>query len=127
MIWNEEYETMPREQLEALQFGRLKDLVERVYYRVKPYRAKMDEIGLKPEHIKSLADLPKLKEIDELLKDDEKFLESLDQVSLQQLAPEALGIKVPQELNQDQTELDISDSAQKPISGQKKSPNDKAE
>lgn len=43
--------------------------------------------------LKSLEDLPKLKEIDELLKDDTKFLESLDQVALQKLEPEALGIK----------------------------------
>ena len=42
--------------------------------------------------LKSINDLPKLKEIDELLKSDEKFLESLDQVSLQQLRPEELGI-----------------------------------
>jgi segregation and condensation protein B len=41
----------------------------------------------------SLESLPKLKEIDELLKEDEKFLESLDQVALKELAPEALGIK----------------------------------
>jgi segregation and condensation protein B len=41
----------------------------------------------------SLESLPKLKEIDELLKDDEKFLESLDQVALEQLAPEVLGLK----------------------------------
>jgi len=41
----------------------------------------------------SLESLPKLKEIDELLKDDDKFLESLDQVALKVLAPEALGIK----------------------------------
>jgi len=34
--------------------------VERSYYRVKPYREKMDEAGIKPEHIKSLADLQKL-------------------------------------------------------------------
>lgn len=43
--------------------------------------------------LKSLNDLPKLKEIDELLKEDNKFLESLDQVALEQLAPESLGIK----------------------------------
>lgn len=43
--------------------------------------------------LKSLEDLPKLKEIDELLKEDTKFLESLDQVALQKLEPEALGIK----------------------------------
>lgn len=42
--------------------------------------------------LKTLEDLPKLKEIDELLKDDTKFLESLDQVALQKLEPEALGI-----------------------------------
>jgi phenylacetate-CoA ligase len=60
MIWNEEFETMPREELEILQLKRLKDLVERVYYRVKPYREKMDKVGIKPEHIKSLTDLQKL-------------------------------------------------------------------
>jgi segregation and condensation protein B len=43
--------------------------------------------------IRSLESLPKLKEIDELLKDDEKFLESLDQVALKQLDPEVLGLK----------------------------------
>ena len=47
--------------------------------------------------LKNLSDLPKLKEIDELLKSDEKFLESLDQVSLQQLKPEELGIKSMEE------------------------------
>jgi segregation and condensation protein B len=43
--------------------------------------------------LKNLSDLPKLKEIDELLQSDDKFLESLDQVSLQQLKPEELGLK----------------------------------
>ena len=42
--------------------------------------------------LKSIKDLPKLKEIDELLKSDEQFLESLDQVSLEQLKPEELGL-----------------------------------
>ncbi len=42
--------------------------------------------------LNTLEDLPKLKEIDELLKGDDKFLESLDQVALEQLAPEELGI-----------------------------------
>ncbi len=57
--------------------------------------------------LNSLGDLPKLKEIDELLKDDDKFLESLDQVSLLQLAPEALGLKTPEELEKNQTTLNI--------------------
>jgi segregation and condensation protein B len=42
--------------------------------------------------LKSLEALPKLKEIDELLREDEKFLESLDQVALKQLEPEVLGL-----------------------------------
>lgn len=42
--------------------------------------------------LKSIKDLPQLKEIDELLKGDEKFLEGLDQVALQELYPEALGL-----------------------------------
>ena len=60
MIWNEEYETLSREKLEALQLRRLQDLVERVYSRVKPYREMMDEAGVKPENIKTLADINKL-------------------------------------------------------------------
>jgi phenylacetate-CoA ligase len=60
MIWNEEYETLSREKLEALQLRRLQDLVERVYFRVKPYRKMMDEAGVKPEIIKTLADINKL-------------------------------------------------------------------
>jgi len=77
--------------------------------------------------LNSLADLPKLKEIDELLKDDDKFLESLDQVSLQKLAPEALGIKTPEELEQKQTELDISEQTDNPDKEQKKPENDAIE
>ena len=60
MIWNEEYETLSREKLEVLQLRRLRDLVERVYFRVKPYRAMMDGAGVKPADIKTLADLNRL-------------------------------------------------------------------
>jgi phenylacetate-CoA ligase len=59
MIWNEEYETLSREKLETLQLKRLQDLVERVYFRVKPYREMMDEAGVKPEDVKTLADINK--------------------------------------------------------------------
>ena len=61
----------------------------------------------------NLEALPKLKEIDELLKGDEKFLESLDQVALEQLAPEALGIKNAEELERKQMELDIESHGDK--------------
>ena len=59
MIWSE-FETLSREEMEALQLERLKETVSRVYDKVLPYRKKMDEIGLKPEDIKSLDDLKKL-------------------------------------------------------------------
>ncbi len=59
-IWNEQYETMPREELEQLQSERLINAVRRVYDNVAPYRAKMDAAGIKPEDIKSVKDLSKL-------------------------------------------------------------------
>ena len=59
MIWSKE-ETLPREELEALQLERLQETVSRVYEKVEPYRKKMDEMGVRPEDIKTLADLAKL-------------------------------------------------------------------
>jgi len=57
MIRDVEYETLPREALEAIQLKRLQAVVERVYHLVPFYRRRMDELGVKPEHIRSLADL----------------------------------------------------------------------
>ena len=59
MIWSKE-ETLEREEIEALQLERLQETVKRVYEKVPPYRKKMDEAGVKPEDIKTLADLAKL-------------------------------------------------------------------
>ncbi len=56
MIWND-HETMPREELRALQLDRLQKLVARVYDKVPYYRGKMDEAGVKPEDIRSLHDI----------------------------------------------------------------------
>ena len=58
--------------------------------------------------INNLKDLPKLKEIDELLKGDEEFLKSLDQIALQQLDPEKLGITNIKPENQSELELNQS-------------------
>lgn len=58
--------------------------------------------------LKNIESLPKLKEIDELLKEDEKFLESLDQVALKQLNPEVLGLKNI-EKNENETDLQQKD------------------
>ena len=59
MIWSKE-ETMPREEIEALQLERLQETVRRVYEKVPPYRKKMEEANVKPEDIKTLGDLAKL-------------------------------------------------------------------
>ena len=55
-----EIETMPLEQLQALQSERLVKQVKYVYDNVKFYRDKMDEMGVKPEDIKGIDDLHKL-------------------------------------------------------------------
>jgi len=57
MIWNEEFETLPREALEALQLKRLKATLERVYATVPFYKRKFDEIGFHPDKLKKLSDL----------------------------------------------------------------------
>ncbi len=59
MIWSKE-ETLPRAEIEKIQLERLKETVARVYEKVAPYRKKMDEAGVRPEDIKTLADLSKL-------------------------------------------------------------------
>lgn len=59
MIWSKE-EMLSREEIEKIQLERLKETVKRVYEKVEPYRKKMIEAGVKPEDIKSLADLKKL-------------------------------------------------------------------
>ena len=56
-MWQKEYEAMDRAELKALQSKRLRETIERVYNNVAPYRAKMVEMGVKPEHIKSVDDL----------------------------------------------------------------------
>jgi phenylacetate-CoA ligase len=60
MIWNEEFETLPREALEALQLKRLRSLVDRVYGTVPFYRKKLEEAGYRPGDIHSLKDLSRL-------------------------------------------------------------------
>jgi phenylacetate-CoA ligase len=57
MIYNEEYETLPREALEALQLKRLQQVVNRVYHSVGFYKKSFDKAGVAPEDIKTLDDL----------------------------------------------------------------------
>lgn len=58
--FNEEIETLPRVALEALQLKRLQTTVARVYANVPFYRQSFDTAGIRPEDIKTLADLQRL-------------------------------------------------------------------
>lgn len=55
-----EIECASRETLRELQSQRLVTMVKRCYENVPFYRKKFDELGLKPEDIRSIDDLPKL-------------------------------------------------------------------
>lgn len=57
---HQEIETMPREELRALQGKLLKEQVTRMYERVALFRQRMDEKGLTPDDINSVDDLKKL-------------------------------------------------------------------
>ncbi|PIE74518.1 MAG: phenylacetate--CoA ligase [Deltaproteobacteria bacterium] len=57
MIYNIEFETLPREAIEAIQLKRLQATIERVYATVPFYRKKFDENKVCPEDIKKLDDL----------------------------------------------------------------------
>ncbi len=59
MIWSKE-EQLTRAEMEALQLERLQETVQRVYDKVPYYRRKMQEKGVTPADIKTLADLAKL-------------------------------------------------------------------
>lgn len=60
VYYQPEIETMPREELEALQLERLQALVKRVYEKIPFYKESFDKAGVSPEDIKSLDDLTKL-------------------------------------------------------------------
>jgi phenylacetate-CoA ligase len=60
MIYNEEFETLPREVLESLQLKRLQQISQRVYHTVGFYRKTFDKAGVNPDDIKSLSDIRKL-------------------------------------------------------------------
>ena len=61
MIWEPEYETMARDELQELQLERLEAVLARVYMHVPFYRGKFDETGFDPDEFRSmdaLANLP---------------------------------------------------------------------
>ncbi|MCG8471715.1 MAG: phenylacetate--CoA ligase [Desulfobacterales bacterium] len=60
MIYDIDFETMPREALEAIQLRRLQTTLENVYAKVPFYQKKFAEAGIVPGDIRSLNDLAKL-------------------------------------------------------------------
>lgn len=59
-FWQKEFETMPLDEMRALQIRRLNDTVERAYNCVPVYKKKFDELKVLPSDIKSLDDIKKL-------------------------------------------------------------------
>ncbi|MDR1285873.1 MAG: phenylacetate--CoA ligase [Campylobacteraceae bacterium] len=59
MIWSKE-ESLSRDEMSALQSKRLQDTVSKVYAKVPFYKRKFDELGIKAQDIKTIADIAKL-------------------------------------------------------------------
>jgi phenylacetate-CoA ligase len=57
MYFNEEFETLPRQALEAVQLKRLQSTLDRVYNNVPFYKALFDSAGIKPSRVTGLKDL----------------------------------------------------------------------
>ncbi|MGZ7047781.1 MAG: phenylacetate--CoA ligase family protein [Methanobacterium sp.] len=60
MIWNKEAECISLAQKEKLQLDRLQKVVKKAYENVPYYKKRFDEVGIKPEDIKTLNDIEKL-------------------------------------------------------------------
>ena len=60
MFYNEEFETLPREAIKALQIKRLQQVLQRVYHTVGHYKKSLDAAKVKPGDIKSMNDLSRL-------------------------------------------------------------------
>ncbi len=57
MMFQRDLESLPKDELEALQLRRLQDLCARIYANVPFYQRRFDEIGITPKDIKSLSDI----------------------------------------------------------------------
>ncbi len=63
--WNEQLETMPRAELDAMHLKRLRALIRHAYQNIPMYRELYDQAGVKPEDIRTLDDyVKKLPSID---------------------------------------------------------------
>jgi len=62
--WDEEIETMPRDQLREFQLVKMKEMVELTYKKSPYYKGLFDEAGVKPLHLAHLEDIKKFPTID---------------------------------------------------------------
>ncbi len=60
IYWEEQYETMPRDRLRALQAERLKNTLINVYENVKFYKKRLDDCGVNPYRFSDLEDIEKI-------------------------------------------------------------------
>ncbi len=60
VFWNKSAETMPSNELKELQGKKLSALAKFVYENIQFYKKKFDEMGLKPDDIKTADDITKL-------------------------------------------------------------------
>ena len=60
MFWNEEIETMPRQDLEELQLKKLQATVKRAFDKIPYYHKRYTEAEVFPEDIETLKDIEKL-------------------------------------------------------------------
>ena len=58
-FWDEELETLPREELEKRQLADLQEIVKFAYDHAPYYKRSFDEAGVKPEDIRTLKDIQK--------------------------------------------------------------------
>jgi len=59
-IWDPEHESMPREQLRALQLRRLQNMVRRLHQRVPFYKQRLDAAGVSPDDVRTLDDVRRI-------------------------------------------------------------------
>ena len=60
MIWDKKRECSSRQEIKQTQLSRLKETVKKVYERIPYYRKAFDDLGVKPEDIRTLDDVRKL-------------------------------------------------------------------
>ena len=60
MFWDKEFETMPLEALKDFQLKQLQQTVAWVYEKVPYYKNKLDDLGIRSQDIRELADLARL-------------------------------------------------------------------